>query len=179
MKKSLQEILILEDKKSFDEAFEAYNNMYGKDKSDYAIWKHFYFFLWTAIEDAPGSFHERVNLRDLLQVMFDEGKKAFASIADFNFIAGYTVSIFPYEYGDYEDLGKEGHDMLLRAATLEPGNSIYRLAYLGGTSDGDSHEYMQAAIDARPHVLETFAGAGTLNKYCREIFYRLDKTDYR
>jgi hypothetical protein len=179
MNKLLQAILILEDNESFDEAFEAYNTLYNDDKSDYAIWKHFYFFLWTAIEDAPSSFHERINLRHLLQVMFQQGKRAFADIADFNFIAGYTVSIFPYEYGDYEDLEKEGRDMLLRAAKLEPDNAIYKLAYLGGTSDVDPREYAQAATEAGPKVLETFAGGGALNKYCREIFYRLDKTAYR
>jgi len=179
MKTSLEEILILEDNESFDEAFEAYKTLYNNDESDYAIWKHFYFFLWTSIEDAPSSFHERINLRDLLQVMFQRGKRAFANIADFNFIAGYTVSIFPYEYGDYKDLEKEGRDMLLRATKLEPGNAIYRLAYLGGTSDVDPREYTQAAIEAAPKVLENFAGRGALNKYCREIFYRLDKTAYR
>ncbi len=127
---SLQDIFQLEHSEKFDEAFEAYNGLYLKNIADYELWKHFYFFLWTAIEDAPSSFHDRINLRHLLQEMFDEGKRAFSNEADFNFIAGYTVSIFPYEYGNYHDLQKEGKEMLLKASQLQPGNLIYRLVYL-------------------------------------------------
>src|SRR4051812_47692832 len=112
MTQSLQDIFTLEDNEHFDQAFDAFSNLYNQSKNDYEVWKHFYFFLWAAIEDAPSSFHDRINLRQLLQVMFDEGKKIFADKADFNFIAGYTVSLFPYEYGDYEDLEKEGNEML-------------------------------------------------------------------
>jgi hypothetical protein len=135
--------------------------------------------LWTAIEDAPSSFHDEINLRHLLQVMFDEGKKAFADKEDFNFIAGYTVSIFPYEYGEYDDLEKEGQQMLLKATKLDPKNTIYRMVYLGSLSDGDKVLYRQAEIEAAPKVLETFDGKGTLNEYFREILYRIDKKAYR
>jgi hypothetical protein len=179
MIQSLQDIFKLEDAEKFDEAFSAYNNLYNQDKNDYNVWKHFYFFLWTAIEDAPSSFHEKINLRHLLQVMLDEGKKIFADNADFNFIAGYTVSIFPYEYGDYEDLEKEGQQMLLKAAKLDPDNPIYRMVYLGSLTDGDKKLYRLAEIEAAPKVLDRFSGNGALNKYFKEILYRLDKKAYR
>ena len=179
MTQSLQDIFKLEDSKNFDEAFDAYNALYNNNNSDYEVWKHFYFFLWTAIEDAPSSFQDKVNLRHLLQVMFDEGKKTFADNADFNFIAGYTVSLFPYEYGNYEDLEKEGNDMLLKAKQIQPDNLIYRLVYLGSISNVDQQKYRQAEIDAASKVLETFSGIGTLNRYFRQVLYRLDKKAYR
>ncbi len=179
MAQSLQDILRLEDSERFDEAFDAYNDLYNRNKNDYEVWKHFYFFLWTAIEDAPSSFHDKINLRHLLQVMFDEGKKAFPENADFNFIAGYTVSIFPYEYGDYDDLEKEGQEMLLKAKQLQPDNIIYKLVYLGSISSVDPKEYRQAEIDAASKVLETFNGRGALNRYFKQVLYRLDKKAYR
>lgn len=179
MTKSLEDIYKLEDAEKFDEAFAAYDSIYNQSKNAYEVWKHFYFFLWTAIEDAPSSFHNKINLRHLLQLMFDEGKKTFADNADFNFIAGYTVSIFPYEYGDYEDLEKEGQQMLLKATKLEPDNSIYRMVYLGSLPDGDKQLYRQAEIEAAPKVLERFSGNGSLNKYFKEILYRLNKKAYR
>ena len=76
------------------------------------------FFLWVTIEDAPSSFNDKINLRNLLKKLLDEGKQNFTENADFNFIAGWTVSIFPYEYGDYEDLGIEGIQMLFKATQL-------------------------------------------------------------
>ncbi|MEO8712937.1 MAG: hypothetical protein ABI405_12470 [Parafilimonas sp.] len=175
MIQSLQDIFQLEQEEKFDNAFKAYKALYLKDKNDYEIWKHFYFFLWTAIEDAPSSFHDQINLRHLLQIMFDEGKLAFSNNADFNFIAGYTVSIFPYEYGDYEDLEKEGDQMLFKATQLDPFNKIYKMAFLASLETSNNKEYRQAEIEAAPDVLSTFNGQGLLNKYFRQVFYRLDK----
>jgi hypothetical protein len=179
MTQSLKDIFQLEDNKQFDKAFEAYSDLYSKDKSDYEVWKHFYFFLWIAIEDAPSSFQDEIKLRQMLQIMFEEGKQLFANKADFNFIAGYTVSIFPYEYGDYNDLEKEGNQMLLKATQLEPDNEIYKMVYLGSLALNDKEKYRQAEIKAAPKVLDTFNGNGALNKYFREILYRLDKKAYR
>lgn len=175
MKQTIQDIFQLEDSEAFDEAFEAYNEIYSKNKGNYEIWKYFYFFLWTAIEDAPSSFNERINLRNLLQVMLDEGKQMFSEKADFNFIAGYTVSIFPYEYGEYDDLEKEAKQMLVKAIKLEPDNIIYKMVYLGSISKPDDHVYMQTVNEAAPTVLGTFSGNGALNNYFREVLYRIDK----
>lgn len=179
MTQSLQEIYKLEDSEKFDEAFDAYNDLYNRNKNEYEVWKHFYFFLWTAIEDAPSSFHDKINLRHLLQEMFDEGIKTFAEKADFNFIAGYTVSLFPYEYGNYDDFEKKGNAMVLKASQLEPDNLIYRLVYLGSIPNINKQQYRQTEIDAAPKVIETFSGNGALNKYFRQVLYRLDSYAYR
>ncbi|MBA2620015.1 MAG: hypothetical protein H0U87_02320 [Acidobacteria bacterium] len=171
MTQLLQDIFQLEDSEQFDKVFQAYSEIYSKNKSEYEVWNHFYFFLWTAIEDAPSSFNDKIDLRRLLQVMLNEGKQTFAEKADFNFIAGYTVSIFPYEYGDFDDLEKEAKQMLLKATNLEPENSIYKMVYLGSISKADNQVYRKAAIEAAPKVLETFSGNGALNKYFRQVLY--------
>jgi len=175
MTESLQDIFQLEDQNQFDKAFENYSDLYAKDNSNYQIWKHFYFFLWTAIEDAPSSFHDKINLRDLLKNLFIEGKQHFADKADFNFIAGYTVSIFPYEYGDYDNLEKEGMEMLHNATKLEPNNIIYELLYQGSLTTTDNEKYKRLRIDAAPKILETFSGNGTLNKYFRQVLIVKEK----
>ena len=173
MKQLLEDIFILEEREEFEKVFDLYSNAYSNSIADYDIWKHFYFFLWIAIEDAPSNFHDKINLRQLLQDMFDEGKKHFIDIADFNFIAGYTVSIFPYEYGEYDCLEQEGHRMLLKATQLEPDNLIYKLAYLGSCTINSNQKYRQVEVDAAPKVLETFSGNGLLNKYFRQVLYRI------
>lgn len=148
MVETLEEIFELEDNKEFEMAFEAYNNLYSKSKLKYEIWKHFYFFLWTAIEDAPSSFQNNFDLDNLLHILFEEGKKNFKDIADFNFIAGYTVSIFPYEYGNYEEMSREANQMLLKATQLEPENRIYQLAYIGNTELANPSESEHIRIEA-------------------------------
>ena len=77
MKQSFQNIFELEDAEKFDEVYKIYSDLYLESKSDYEIWKHFYFFLWTAIEDAPNEFNEKINHSEMMQKMFDEGKKTF------------------------------------------------------------------------------------------------------
>lgn len=166
---SLHDIFQLEDAGKYEEAFDAYKKLYAENGLDYNVWKHFYFFLWASIEDTTEDFHEKINLRTLLQTMFDDGRKSFIENADFNFIAGYTACIFPYEYGTYDDLEKEGRAMLKKAAELEPGNVIYRMVYLGSLASGE--KYKKAVIAAAPVVLETFRGIGTLNRYFRQVLY--------
>jgi hypothetical protein len=179
MTQSLQRVFDLEDAEKFDEAFEAYNDLYKRNKHDYELWKHFYFFLWTAIEDAPCSFHDKINLRQLLKEMLDEGKQIFSDKADFNFVAGYTISIFPYEYGDYDNLERVGYEMLSKATQLQPTNPIYRMVFLGSSSNTNPNAYRQAEVDAAPKVIEAFSGGGFLNKYFRQVLYRLDNNAYR
>ena len=81
MTQSLQDILRLEDCERFEEAFDAYNDLCYTNKKDYQVWTHFYFFLWIAIEDAPSGFRAKINLRHLLQEIFDAGKKTFSGLA--------------------------------------------------------------------------------------------------
>jgi len=179
MKQSFQNIFELEEAEKFDEVFKIYSDLYLQSKSEYEIWKHFYFFLWTAIEDAPSEFNERINLREMMRKMFEEGKKNFSDLADFNFIAGYTASIFPYEYGDdiydYDEFEIEALQMLKKANELEPENLIYKLVYYRSLENVDKEEYRTLEVESVPKVLETFSGKGTLNKYFRHVLiYRIE-----
>ena len=64
--------------------------------------------------------------------------------------------------------------MLHKATKLEQDNLIYRLVYLGSIPNVDHKLYRQAEIDSA-EVLKTFDGNGGLNKYFKQILYRLDK----
>ena len=172
---NLTDILELEDKGDFEKAFESYRDLYSTKNNDYETWKYFYFFLWTAIEDAPSDFHEKINLRQRLREMFDDGKDKFNELADFNFITGYTVSIFPYEYGDYDDLEREGIEMLLRATKTEPTNAIFKMVYLGSLANVDKEQMKKAETEASKVVQEKFKGNGLLNRYFREVMDRSGK----
>ena len=169
---TLNRIIELEEDGNLPEAYKLYKELYENFPNDYEIWKHFYFLIWLGIEDMDPEFQEEISIRELLQKLYDEGKSRFTDIADFYFIAGYTVSIFPYEYGEYDTLEKEGNRMLKTAFEMEQDNMIYRMVYLGNNGiEGDS-EYFQAAHDAAPMVKETFKNKGAMNKYFRQILYR-------
>lgn len=172
---NLTDILELEDKGDFENTFESYKHLYSTKNNDYETWKYFYFFLWTAIEDAPSDFQEKINLRQRLKEMFDDGKSKFSELADFNFIVGYTVSIFPYEYGDYDDLEKQGIGMLLKATKTEPTNAIFRLVYLGSLENVDKEQMKKAEKEASKVIQEKFKGNGFLNKYFRQVLDRVSK----
>jgi hypothetical protein len=179
MNELLQNIFELEEAEKFEEVYKIYSDLFLEDKSDYEIWKHFYFFLWTAIEDAPTEFDEKINLREMMRKMFEDGKKSFSNLADFNFIAGYTVSIFPYEYGndayDYDKFEIEAFQMLKKATELKPENLIYKLVYYRSLDNVDKVEYRKLEAESAPKILETFSGKGALNKYFRQVLtYRIE-----
>lgn len=179
MKQELEKIFELEEENKFIEVYELYQNLYSENKLEYEAWKFFYFFLWNAIEDAPDEFQEEIEIRKLIQNMYNEGKSKFSELADFNFIAGYTVSIFPYEYGNYDDLELEANKMLKKATELEPENIIYKLVYFGSIENFDKEKYRNLEIESSPIVLKTFNGKGTLNKYFKQVLNRIDNKAYR
>ncbi len=106
--------------------------------------------------------------------MYDEGKKRFREQTEFKFIAGWTVSIFPYEYGEYEDLEREGKEFLKQAHQEQPGDKVYKMVFLG-SFDSNKEDYRQAELEASPVVLNRFQGPGLLNSYFRQVLDRKNK----
>lgn len=172
---NIRHILQLEDQEDFDEAFALYKELYERNSTDFEIWKHFYFFLWIAIEDASSEFHDRINLRQRLRKMYKEGQKSFQNLTEFKFIAGWTVSIFPYEYGDYEDLESQGKELLRQAHQEDPDDKVYKMAYLGSLAS-KKDEYKKAEIEAGSEVLKRFQGPGLLNRYFIQVLGRKNET---
>jgi len=176
MSNQLIEILTLENSHQYEKAYDSYVQLYSSDRSNYDAWKHFYFFLWIAYdEDITIPSRENLELPSFLPSMLKEGQQVFAEMADFNFIAGYTISIFPYLFGDYKEMEKIGNEMILKATKLDPENHIYRMAYLGSIENVDRTLYEQSVREAAPFVALTFTGSGILNEYFKDVLYRIDK----
>jgi hypothetical protein len=176
---SLQAILQLEDQQQLEQAFHAYQELYSGQLDNYQVWRHCYFFLWAVLDEAPRELLERLGINTCLRALFTEGASRFATQADFYFLAGYTVTMLPYEFGPYDEWEQKGKAMLLQATVLAPENLIYRLAYLGSfpgsTASGYSPAYRQAIMEAAPLVVSTFQGNELLNKYFFQVLYRVDR----
>lgn len=169
----LSDILQLEDQKQLEQAFYAYQALYKQRPYDYPVWRHFYFLLWSLLDDAPTELVERLDVTASLCVLLTEGESRFATQADFQFLAGYTIAILPYEFGPFDEWEQKGKAMLRHATELAPENPIYRLAFLG--SQPASPAYRQAVVEAAPVVVSTFQGMGLLNRYFRTVLYRVHK----
>lgn len=87
---SLQDILQLEDQQQLEEAFYTYQGLYEQHPDDYQVWRHFYFLLWSLLDDAPVELLERLGVTACLRVLLTEGESRFTAQADFLFLAGYT-----------------------------------------------------------------------------------------
>jgi hypothetical protein len=176
---SLPEILQLEEQQELEPAFHAYVALYVQHPTVYPVWRHFYFFLWAALDEAPGELVERLGVSAYLRKLLGEGESRFATQADFCFLAGYTIAILPYEFGPFEEWERKGKDLLRQATALDPENPLYQLAYLGSLPSSTSSEwspaYRQAVMDTAPLVGRTFQGDGLLNRYFREVLYRVDR----
>mgnify|MGYP001109148559 CR=1 FL=1 len=177
MNKSLKEIFELESTERYNEAYSLYQKNISDNNPDFETWKHYFFFLWSMLEDVNGQFTAGIDLRKELEIELNNGLNRYSEVADFNFIAGYVISIFPYEYGDYEELEIKGKAMLKKASESEPSNPIYRMAYLGSQelNDRGQGSYEKACAESRHILRADFSGKGLLNEYFNQVFNRDEK----
>ncbi|MCZ8331654.1 MAG: hypothetical protein O9282_10110 [Flavobacterium sp.] len=173
MQKELIKIIELENSNDFELAFLEYDNLYNQNKSDFEIWKYFYFFLWIIIENMPNDFVEKIKREERLKEMFSDGNSKFSNNPEFNFIVGYTMSIFPYEFGDFDEYEKKAEELLEKARNLDPINPIYKMVCLSSSIDDNSEEYLLASAEAAQIVKEKYNGIGLYNDYFIQVLYRI------
>ena len=174
MNQNLEQIFELESTEKYNEAYSLYQKLISENNADFETWKYYFFFLWTMIEDVNGLFRKDIDLRTELESELKNGLNKYSELAEFNFIAGYTVCIFPYEFGEYEELDKKGREMLKKASEMEPTNPIYGMAYLGSQVLNDKGQslYEKACAESQPVLKKVYSGKGFLNEYFNQVFNR-------
>ena len=174
MNKNLEQIFELESAEKYNEAYSLYQKLISENNSDFETWKYYFFFLWTMIEDVNGLFTKDIDLRTELESELKNGLNKYSDLAEFNFIAGYTICIFPYEFGDYEELEAKGLKMLKKASETEPTNPIYKIGYLGSKilNEKEQSIYEKACEEAKLILKTEYYGKGFLNEYFSQVFNR-------
>jgi hypothetical protein len=174
MKENLEQIFELETAEKYNQAFSMYQKLISKNNANFETWKYYFFFLWSMLEDVNGQFTKEIDLRNELESELKNGLNKYSKLADFNFIAGYCVSIFPYEFGDYEKLEVKGKEMLKKASEMEPTNPIYKMAYLGSLSLNEQGQslYEKACAESQQILKTKYSGKGFLNEYFSQVFNR-------
>ena len=127
------------------------------------------------LEDVNGLFKKDIDLQTELESELKNGLKKYSELAEFNFIAGYAISIFPYEFGDYEELEIKGKEMLKKAFELEQSNPIYKMVYLGSKSLNEREQslYKNACTESKLILKTKHSGKGLLNEYYNQVFNRV------
>lgn len=175
MNNQLEKIFEAEDRKDFESAFLQYEEL---DLEKFDNWKYFYFFLWyVLIEEFPlgaAELVEKYDLQTKLKSITDFGYEKYEDLPEFEFIVGYTMGLFPYLFGEWNEFEKIGNEHLKTALSLEPNNIIFELAYLGSQEE-TPEEYLSVREKARDSVLSYYSGHGLLNKYFRDVLGRIKK----
>ena len=122
----------------------------------------------------PNGFIEKIKRESKLKEMFTEGLTLFSLNAEYNFIAGYVMSIFPYEFGNFDEYEIKSSELLAKAKNLEPNNEIYKMVVLGNADVENSANYSNARINAQPKVIEKYKGSALLNQYFRQVLCRTE-----
>lgn len=177
MNQNLKQIFELESAEKYNEAYSLYQKLISENNADFETWKYYFFFLWTMIEDVTGIFTKDIDLRKKLESELTIGFNKYSELAEFNFIAGYTVSIFPWEFGDYEELDTKGTEMLKKAHEMEPTNPIYQMVYLGSQSlnEKGQESYKVACAESKKIIKSDYSGKGLFNEYFNQVFNRDEK----
>ncbi|WP_452600320.1 hypothetical protein [Pontimicrobium sp. MEBiC01747] len=173
----LEDILELEEKQLYNEAYHSYNILLNEKKQDFKLWKHYYFFLWYMLDVVDGQFTIDINLRRTLVIEFKKGLKLFKNIPEFNFITGYTISIMPYIFGNCNKYEKKGIQLLEKANHLEPNNSIYKMTLLGAQWDfgGQERSYNEVCIKSKQEILKKYKGKGLIDSYFSRTLNRYEE----
>ena len=178
MEQPLKEIFILESDQKFDEAFSLYKTLLKSEPLNFEYWKHYFFFLWSMLEDGIGIFSVLKNeeLHKELKKELQYGLDNFENIDEFNLIAGYTISIFPYEFGDYDELEEIGKNLLKKATEINPQNLIFKMILLG-IYEKPTHKEKFEYEDLKPKVAKLIIDQhsekkGLLNEYFVQVFAR-------
>ncbi len=165
-----RQVLELEELEKFEDAFHAYELLDYQNTFEH--WKPFYFFLWYMnVEDVPlgtTKLIEKYNLDEKLKKVTNIGFRQFSANSQFKFVAGYTISLFPYYYGDYEEWENKGNELLKAAYEQEPDNIIFELAF-NGSSFGSNEQYNKTKPKASEAIRVEFSGKGLLNSYFGEV----------
>jgi hypothetical protein len=174
MNQNLKQIFELESAEKYNEAYSEYRNLFSENNANFESWKYYFFFLWSMLEDVNGLFKKDIDLRAELKSELNNGLKKYSELAEFNFIVGYTISIFPYEFGDYEEFEIKGKEMLKKAFELEQSNPIYKMVYLGSKILNEKEQSLyKKACDESKLILKTkHSGKGLLNEYYNQVFNR-------
>ncbi|MBL4708794.1 MAG: hypothetical protein JKY48_10200 [Flavobacteriales bacterium] len=163
------QILELEEAQKYEEAFHEFEKL---DMMDFDSWKYYYFYLWYInVEHFPLDLSEHIQKHQLaikLKELAELGFEQFGENAEFQFLTGYTINLFPYFFGDYEEWEQRGSDLLKSAHELEPDNAIFNIAYQGSTN-GTTESYNIAKQQAINAVEVTFNGKGFLNSYFTDV----------
>jgi len=169
MDSKISQILELEETQKYEQAFHEYEKL---DLNEFDNWKYFYFYLWYInVEHFPldqSEFIKKNQLDIKLKELAEFGFEQFGTIAEFQFLAGYTINLFPYYYGDYEEWEQRGNDLLKSAHHLEPNNGVFNISYQGSTY-GTIESYKMAKQQAVHEVEAAFAGKGFLNSYFIDV----------
>lgn len=172
-------IIELEESENYVSAFEEYQKAFSSNQ-DFELWKHYYFFLWyIVVEDFAVGLEKFVlenKIENKLKEVSHFGIKTFKNNPEALFILGYTISLFPYHFGEYEKTESEAKQMLEKAHNILPSDIIYKLAYFGSGTENQK-TYDQVCLQAASEVIERFNGKGLLNAYFKDVLYRIDASN--
>jgi hypothetical protein len=176
MKSILATLYAFEDENDFESAFLGYKKTFDPDCPDFELWRSFYFFLWYClVEDSflkCEEFNIKYNLRKEYNTILNYGHRTYSNNPEFNFIVGYTISVYPYIFPNILETEALGNQLIKKAWSLDRSNLIYNMARLADSLPG-SKEYSLSCINASTLVLVQYKGNGYLNSYFRSVLCRI------
>jgi len=176
MKSILETVYELEDENDFESAFLIYKKTFELDSQDFQLWRSFYFFLWYCLVEEgflkSEKFNLDFNLMKEYDIILNYGHGTYSNNPEFNFIVGYTISVYPYLFANILESESLGNQLLKKAWNLERTNLIYNMVRLGDSLPG-SEEYSRSCINASTLVLVQYKGKGYLNSYFRSVLFRI------
>ncbi|QEK13136.1 hypothetical protein FQB35_12855 [Crassaminicella thermophila] len=166
---------ILEKNQQWNEARTYIYTKWMENQLDLKVTIRLGFLCWYILVEWDCINSEGVNqekFENSLKEVTQFGLMNFSEEIEFLWIFGYMISMFPYYFGDYEEMEQLGIEMLRKAHHLDTSDSIVKMVYLGHNYNENPKEYEKSCKMSKLLIVDRFKGEGILAEYFREVLNR-------
>lgn len=129
---------------------------------------------WPTFDESDLEEEDHTECVMLLRSLLNYGQNHFQESADFQWLFGYMMYLFPFYFGsDFDQMEGTAKEMLKKAYILRPEDAILKMTYFENRDNyKKNHEYHYLCNEVTSTLSERFPGNGVLEKYFREVLTR-------
>lgn len=170
-------LLELEQAQKWNSAKELLYNLWNEDKSNVSKLNRLISECWYVLAEWDCSIKSKAlsfdAFKEVLVDAIQYGLAHFRNNAEFLWISGYMISLFPELFYDgkdgvsLNDWAQKGVDILLLANQIESDNLIAKVLYLGTHAPSDEYEVCKAQL--APYLNQLFPGHTAIEAYFKDV----------
>lgn len=177
---SWEEVDEMEAKNNFKAAISHMREVWLNEPGNKKVFLRISFLAWHVVVEWPTFDESDMEEKDhtecvmLLRSLLIYGQDHFQENADFQWLFGYMMYLFPFYFGtDFDRMESTSREMLEKAYLLRPQDPIIKMTYFENRDNyTKDHDYYDLYQEVSSILSERFPGNGKLEEYFKEVLIR-------